>query len=1855
MTYAVPVGGSGVRGAVATTTRQALKSDGITPGNYLGYSEIQYDTDASGAPLPLGQVGVGNPTHESTYTGPTDIPAQPITDSIIEKRYAQPGCPGLVTLVVDPMGAPTRTTYDATCTFPLKVQNALSHTATIQHYGVDGRPLADPTTKLQGLYGQVEAETSANGARTLTGYDNWGRVTATVGPYQSPERPGAVTAYTDARCVDARARRVPCEAPDAAYVAAPALTTVSAWDDVRHAYRVTHAFGDGQAQSQVIRAGGVDDWLYSGAQDYDALGRVITTYKPRYRPAACPPAGEWCPPGLLNITDQVNPLRDPAVVAHVQTAYDSHGRVVRTYGPDVPACADPSAVDGTGKLLCDAGATPSGHYTAFEYPAPGVARTIDARGVPSVVYLDAYDRTRRVEEYLRTSSAPYATSEYTYDLNGNMIAAKDIAGNTTTAVYDALGRKKSTSDPDMGNWAYEYDKRGQLTSQIDAVGALTWNEYDPLGRLTRTKYYSPSMELDTYRNYTFDGENSDSEQTDPIFAYGSLLWRKGPQFESQAHIYPTQFNWDNVPLSPLALIAGNTDDGAAQLALPFDFALTPNHTWALSTDGRATVTPIPGSNLFLAGHTLYVSTNGKIRFDAGGASDSRPPATRPRLPVTNYEIALYPLWNDLVMSGGMSHAVAGTAPHRRLIVQWDGVFFGDPHQRKVLFRAILYEGTHEVRYQYNQLPFFGSGGGSGNPPEATIGLQNHSRTTPDAVGTELQNPWAVHGAVFSGDALTSLGSSPNNVLQYNNGTTYAINKQAWGKASFGVDLTDATKAELSFKHSWNTRCGSYPRGSCPFDQMLVEYRVHGASGMATLLSHADLTADDALNAGSASMSLAPTVSALFPQHVMGKKVTVYFSFNTVDAGGGDARYGWLVDDIRVRKTVQPLEDVVERRYDSAEPSFDYEASKPVLDLTFDVPGDVVDRTPFGTEQRAKGIWWRIKATPGIGSGDGVSGRALLLDGSTTRVDVDATRLTATPGSPFNNGLTAEAWVNPDLIGNSGDRWLLGKSGTFALRRNAAGDLMCTVEAGGSSVTKTGGSLPASTWSHVALIYDGMQVFCTVNGLEPSGQPGALSGPPNWLGNPMTVGAELQLLLGTDPHAFAGLMDEVRVFASARSPAEILADAQTPHRHGPPRGNVLDLRFIDPWNWGIDASGANNHADLKQGGADPVPGVQGTSARFGGASDRFITVPDSPSLVLDQLTAEVWMKADGPLMDRLLVGKWNGGDLGWRLAIDDLPGHPGHVRFEVRTRVFGPNTWTDWPGDTTGLSVQGNGSCGLSATSTASKLWIAPSTGPFSFTTVGSAAWDTVLLVRDEAGNELACNNDAGGTVQSTVQINAVQGKHYTIFVGGAHGPGPFGAQRDAGPFTVTVLGLGPDKTNTSFTTRETVDNGQWWHVAGTYDGHILRVYLNGKPAHRLCRQPPTNLENPVEGAEIACEPPPVTQRPPPDCRVEWSKLDLVEAPTGVCVTGSVSDHLPIYIGNYDPAFFSGHPSRRAGSDVFWYHPEHLGGTNLMTDLMGNERQDAYAEYLPFGSPLATAGNNTGGANFGQNTPDRTTNTSGGFQFSHKEVDSTGLYYYGARYYEPYLGRFIEADPLLPTEAPQGLNRYSYVFNNPLKYVDPTGHQPENFTESELEESNNYLPGRDIKFEKDTVVVGRRLEFTSQNILTFPQIQIVVGGNIERSLEFQLTRFDGRAYNWTKMAGTAWASFAGGMGGAAGAAMVYRSLLIGRSASTVGAMRRLDYESSAKHGTEVRSTVKGVSNPAPAHGQDVLDFSIQVKSTSPRRVGIDDETGDFVVFDQTTPGVYHGHTRTWAQLENAMRSALQRAGMADRVGRILGGR
>jgi RHS repeat-associated protein len=95
----------------------------------------------------------------------------------------------------------------------------------------------------------------------------------------------------------------------------------------------------------------------------------------------------------------------------------------------------------------------------------------------------------------------------------------------------------------------------------------------------------------------------------------------------------------------------------------------------------------------------------------------------------------------------------------------------------------------------------------------------------------------------------------------------------------------------------------------------------------------------------------------------------------------------------------------------------------------------------------------------------------------------------------------------------------------------------------------------------------------------------------------------------------------------------------------------------------------------------------------------------------------------------------------------------------------------------------------------------------------------------------------------------------------------------------------------------------------------------------------------------------------------------------------------------------------------------LGSTIALVDSSGNI-QTSYT-YDPYGGTSVTG-----------------TNSGNEFQYTGRESEGNGLYFYRARYYSPLLGRFISQDPL--GFAGGDGNLYAYVFGDPINFFDPSG-------------------------------------------------------------------------------------------------------------------------------------------------------------------------------------------------------------------------
>jgi len=160
------------------------------------------------------------------------------------------------------------------------------------------------------------------------------------------------------------------------------------------------------------------------------------------------------------------------------------------------------------------------------------------------------------------------------------------------------------------------------------------------------------------------------------------------------------------------------------------------------------------------------------------------------------------------------------------------------------------------------------------------------------------------------------------------------------------------------------------------------------------------------------------------------------------------------------------------------------------------------------------------------------------------------------------------------------------------------------------------------------------------------------------------------------------------------------------------------------------------------------------------------------------------------------------------------------------------------------------------------------------------------------------------------------------------------------------------------------------------------------------------------------------------------------------------------IGSLTGLFVQGVVGQTSGEKVYYYHNDHLGTPQLMTNDSGAIVWRA--DYGPFGN-----------ANFSTNST-----VINNFRLPGQIYDrETGLHYNYHRYYDPNTGRYQRADPI---GIPGGINLYTYSENNPVNWIDFFGLEvlnPNNYPISPevsrtLEQFNEYI-GKD----KDIVITG----------------------------------------------------------------------------------------------------------------------------------------------------------------------------------------
>ena len=150
----------------------------------------------------------------------------------------------------------------------------------------------------------------------------------------------------------------------------------------------------------------------------------------------------------------------------------------------------------------------------------------------------------------------------------------------------------------------------------------------------------------------------------------------------------------------------------------------------------------------------------------------------------------------------------------------------------------------------------------------------------------------------------------------------------------------------------------------------------------------------------------------------------------------------------------------------------------------------------------------------------------------------------------------------------------------------------------------------------------------------------------------------------------------------------------------------------------------------------------------------------------------------------------------------------------------------------------------------------------------------------------------------------------------------------------------------------------------------------------------------------------------------------VKAVVGSTTTYYIGAHYQVDNGVVTKYYFAGaqRVAMRKNGTLSYPLADHLGSTSLTTNtsgaLVSELRYKAWGEARYSSGTMPTSYRYTG----------------------QREEASFGLYFYNARWSDPLIGRFTSADTITPNRI-QGLDRYAYVNNSPINYIDPSGHDP----------------------------------------------------------------------------------------------------------------------------------------------------------------------------------------------------------------------
>jgi RHS repeat-associated protein len=199
---------------------------------------------------------------------------------------------------------------------------------------------------------------------------------------------------------------------------------------------------------------------------------------------------------------------------------------------------------------------------------------------------------------------------------------------------------------------------------------------------------------------------------------------------------------------------------------------------------------------------------------------------------------------------------------------------------------------------------------------------------------------------------------------------------------------------------------------------------------------------------------------------------------------------------------------------------------------------------------------------------------------------------------------------------------------------------------------------------------------------------------------------------------------------------------------------------------------------------------------------------------------------------------------------------------------------------------------------------------------------------------------------------------------------------------------------------------------------------------------------------------------------------------------------------------------RIGSTTRYYLlSDHLGGTNVTVTTSGTEYGEV--RYKAFGDTRYTSG---------------TTPTT--FKFTgQRQESSLGIYYYGARWYDSSLGRWLSPDSIIPAQqGVVGNDRYAYSNNNPVRFIDPSGHSVDCALGEEECNAGELPPSSLIDlyseyYDLDNTWIDNQFRYDLDDYLrAHPGYRLIPGSDPRMDKGDEIRYWKARSEYWTERAG-----------------------------------------------------------------------------------------------------------------------------------------